>query len=56
MVEGKLQREGEVIHIIAESCYNITGLLNKTLNNARGNAGKKEEQQLDMFDNSRNFR
>jgi error-prone DNA polymerase len=31
MVEGKLQREGEVIHIIAERCYNFTRMLNNLL-------------------------
>lgn len=30
MVEGKLQREGEVIHIIVSRCYNVSALL-KTL-------------------------
>ena len=27
MVEGKLQREGEVIHVIVRKCYNMNGLL-----------------------------
>jgi error-prone DNA polymerase len=27
MVEGQLQKEGEVIHIIAKRCHNMTGLL-----------------------------
>jgi len=27
MVEGKLQREGEVVHVIARSCYDLTRLL-----------------------------
>ena len=27
MVEGKLQREGEVIHVIVHSCYNFSKLL-----------------------------
>jgi len=27
MVEGTLQREGEVIHVIVKHCYNLTGLL-----------------------------
>lgn len=30
MVEGKLQKEGEVIHVIVRHCYNLTSLL-KTL-------------------------
>jgi error-prone DNA polymerase len=32
MVEGQLQREGEVIHVIVKRCYNFSRLLNK-LNN-----------------------
>jgi error-prone DNA polymerase len=28
MVEGKLQREGEVIHVIVSACYDLTRLLN----------------------------
>jgi error-prone DNA polymerase len=31
MVEGQLQREGEVIHVIARRCYNYSKLLNKLL-------------------------
>jgi error-prone DNA polymerase len=27
MVKGKLQKEGEVIHVIVSSCYNLTKLL-----------------------------
>jgi len=27
MVQGKLQREGEVIHVVVESCYNLSKLL-----------------------------
>lgn len=27
MVEGKLQREGEVVHVIVKHCHNLTGLL-----------------------------
>ena len=27
MVEGRLQREGEVIHVIVKRCYNLSGLL-----------------------------
>jgi error-prone DNA polymerase len=29
MVEGKLQIEGEVIHVIAKRCYNVSALLQK---------------------------
>ena len=27
MVEGKVQREGEIIHVIVRRCYNYSGLL-----------------------------
>lgn len=27
MVEGKLQREGEVVHVIVQRCFNLSGLL-----------------------------
>ncbi len=29
MVEGKLQREGEVIHVVVKRCYNLSRLLNR---------------------------
>ena len=29
MVEGQLQVEGEVIHVIVQSCHNISGMLRK---------------------------
>ena len=29
MVEGKVQIEGEVIHVVAKKCYNVSGLLQK---------------------------
>ena len=29
MVEGKLQREGEVIHVVVKRCYNVSRLLNR---------------------------
>src|SRR5690606_35860507 len=31
MVEGKLQREGEVVHIIVERCHNLTKLIKNTI-------------------------
>lgn len=35
MVEGKLQIEGEVIHVVVKRCFNLTGLLSKLT--AKGN-------------------
>lgn len=29
MVEGKLQVEGDVIHVVANRCFNLNGLLRK---------------------------
>src|SRR5690606_19592520 len=29
MVEGKLQREGKVVHVIVRKCYDLTKLLSK---------------------------
>ena len=29
MVEGQLQKEGEVVHVIVRRCYNVSGLLKK---------------------------
>ena len=26
-MEGRLQREGEVVHVIVKHCYNVSGLL-----------------------------
>jgi error-prone DNA polymerase len=71
MVEGKLQREGNVIHIIVEKCFNLNALLGKltaagaaksvsTL--ARADEGPNLTQraepviQVSMFPEGRNFR
>ena len=40
MVEGKLQIEGEVIHVLVKACHNLSSMF----------------QQADLFGNSRNFR
>jgi error-prone DNA polymerase len=29
MVEGQLQKEGKVVHVIVRRCYNFSGLLKK---------------------------
>lgn len=33
MVEGKVQKEGEVIHVVARRCYNLSGLLSDLTEN-----------------------
>jgi error-prone DNA polymerase len=40
MVEGKLQREGEVIHVIVQRCYNFSKLFHQLT------ATQKEELSL----------
>ena len=40
MVEGKLQKEGEVVHVIVRRCFNYSRLLNKLT------ASKKEDLSL----------
>ena len=29
MVEGKLQREGQIIHVVVRRCFDLSGLLRK---------------------------
>jgi error-prone DNA polymerase len=51
MVEGKLQKEGEVIHVIVQRCYNLTGLLRQLT------AAKEESPQpQDVIFKGRNFK
>jgi error-prone DNA polymerase len=40
MVEGKLQREGEVIHVVVQRCYNFSNLLQQLT------ASQKEDLSL----------
>lgn len=41
MVEGKLQREGEVVHVVVKRCYNLTKLLHQI-------TSVKEENKNDL--------
>lgn len=54
MVEGKLQREGEVIHVIAQQCYDLTKFLRQMSAPAEKDA--QETTQKDVFYGGRNFR
>ncbi len=47
MVEGKLQKEGEVIHVIVSRCYDLTGLL-MPLNNSEARVSEDQSQDHDM--------
>ncbi len=50
MVEGKVQREGEVVHVIVQQCFNLTKLL-------RGlTIPSENDEQPDVFYKGRNFK
>ncbi len=54
MVEGKLQKQGTIIHVIVERCYNYSKLFLEEKNKS----SKKENTtaQLSMFPKGRNYR
>lgn len=72
MVEGKLQREGEVTHVVVHHCYNMSGLLasivhdEKPLVQTLSRADEKGENhpdsrtkkavQMEIFPGGRNFK
>ncbi|NLU90682.1 error-prone DNA polymerase [Chitinophaga sp. Ak27] len=63
MVEGKLQREGEVVHVVVQHCYNFTKLLQRLIPtgaeapaSATPAVGKDQPQQGKIFPEGRNFR
>lgn len=57
MVEGKLQVEGEVIHVLVRACYNLSSLFRKLEETVEEPKTVVEErQQGSLFGNSRNFR
>lgn len=67
MVEGKVQKEGEVIHVIVDRCYNLTPLLNKLFATENQQSFKLAYSRADertgpaivkkeIFDKGRNFR
>jgi len=71
MVEGKVQKEGEVIHVVVRRCYDLSGLLlalnnpearasedqsvDHTVSSAPGVAKTNKAQQTDIFHGGRNF-
>lgn len=62
MVQGKVQIEGEVIHVIANSCYNLSYLLNNMadITNAESAVSTlsrfDEKDPEEVFHKGRNFR
>jgi len=57
MVEGKLQREGEVIHVIAEGCYDLSRLLRSLIapKKAKSSLFDKTDEEK-VFSEGRNFK
>ena len=54
MVEGKLQVEGEVIHVIVSRCYDISKFLRQLTDPGKENVA--ENIQEEIFSKGRNFR
>lgn len=60
MVEGQVQKEGEVIHVVVKRCFNISRLLQQ-LNTPQSDAPKSRADEtsspyLSIFPDGRNFR
>jgi error-prone DNA polymerase len=47
MVEGRLQREGNVIHVVAKRCFNMSGLLHKLAQPADADTAEKAARSSD---------
>lgn len=47
MVEGKLQKEGEVIHVIAQRCFNYSGLLRHLVTQSENEFSKLQKSRAD---------
>jgi error-prone DNA polymerase len=65
MVEGKLQIEGEVIHVVVNKCYNLNSLLKgltETKNIPIVSMSRSDETSApvsgtrEVFDKGRNFK
>ncbi len=57
MVEGTVQKEGEVIHIIVKRCYNLTGLLMPLDNTeANGDEDQSEDYHISRYMGAENDR
>lgn len=50
MVEGKVQREGEVVHVVVRCCFNVNGLLQDLgeTGAAHESAGAKDSADGDL--------
>ncbi|AEV99519.1 error-prone DNA polymerase [Niastella koreensis] len=57
MLEGKLQKQGAIIHVIVEQCFNFSRLfLDAKTGTVADTTAAKQGRQLSMFHKGRNFR
>jgi error-prone DNA polymerase len=62
MVQGKVQIEGEVVHVIANSCYNLSSMLKNMTDAANSESSvstlsrSDEKDPEEVFHKGRNFR
>ncbi|HEY4109501.1 OB-fold nucleic acid binding domain-containing protein, partial [Puia sp.] len=56
MVSGKLQIEGEVIHVLVQHCHNLSALFRRLDGEEEAKTVVEEGQQGKLFANARNFR
>ncbi|QEC69338.1 error-prone DNA polymerase [Panacibacter ginsenosidivorans] len=57
MIEGTLQKEGEVIHVITQVCYDFSKLLRRlAVPKEKSNAQSKEIKQEKLFPEGRSFK
>lgn len=57
MIMGKLQKEGDVIHVIAQACYDFSKLLRSLIApDTRQDSLARENAQEKLFPDARNFR
>ena len=58
MVEGKLQREGKVVHVIVSKCFNLTKLLGKLAQREEDDLPVLAEEEItkNAFHGGRNFK
>ena len=54
MVEGKLQREGEVTHVVVKHCYNVSALLGKLTESGQENSSILTLSRADRKDGDSN--
>lgn len=52
MVEGKVQREGEVVHVVVRRCFNVTALLQELGETETNTPDNDSEQQNDTVSQS----